>query len=149
MLCVWLQLIDGRHCLLTVKTHSTRTDLSVFSRTVVRCQLFCSCCTQPIFCPYVCLSICCNCSSICNTLLLNAAGHRLHWCFQSRSFKFDEGQTVRTFKLFWRLYTYSSEHGIFQPVPAMPPHLPKQIRRALESLHLINTAGDELPCMPL
>ncbi|DBA71773.1 TPA: hypothetical protein ACH3X2_011039 [Trebouxia sp. C0005] len=62
---------------------------------------------------------------------------------KSRSFKFDEGQTVRTFKLFWRLYTYSSEHGIFQPVPAMPPHLPKQIRRALESLHLINTAGVE------
>ncbi|KAL0030049.1 hypothetical protein WJX79_003470 [Trebouxia sp. C0005] len=92
---VLVKLIDGRHCLLTVKTHSTRTDLSVFSRTV------------------------------------------------SRSFKFDEGQTVRTFKLFWRLYTYSSEHGIFQPVPAMPPHLPKQIRRALESLHLINTAGVE------
>ncbi len=40
MLRVWLQLIDGRHCLLGVKTHSARADLSVFSKTVVRCQLF-------------------------------------------------------------------------------------------------------------
>ncbi|KAL0027251.1 hypothetical protein WJX77_006828 [Trebouxia sp. C0004] len=92
---VLVKLIDGRHRLLGVKTHSPRADLSVFSKTV------------------------------------------------DRSFNMGEGQTLRTFKLFWRLYTYSPEHGTFQPVPAMPPHLPKQICRAVEGLHLINTAGVE------
>ena len=48
---------------------------------------------------------------------------------------------LRTFKLLWRLYIYSPGQGTFGPVPAMPRHLPRQIRRALETLHLINTAG--------
>ena len=143
MLCVWPQLIDGRHCMLGVKTHRPRADLSVFSKTVVRCQLYCSCCVQP------CLLVCSNCSSVCTTFLLDADSCRLCWCCQKRSFNAADGETLRTFKLFWRLYTYSPEQGTFQPVPAMPPHLPKQICRALESLHFINTAGGELPCMPL
>ena len=53
----------------------------------------------------------------------------------------DHGTHLRTFKLFRRLYMYRPGQGTFQPVPAMPPHLPSQICRALESLHLINTAG--------
>lgn len=89
------------------------------------------------------LLICRNCISVCHAFLLDADGYCLCWCCQNRSFHVDDGQTLRTFKLFWRLYTYSPEQGTFQPVPAMPPHLPKQICRALESLHLINAAGDE------
>ena len=60
---------------------------------------------------------------------------------QVRNFDADESQKLVTFKLFWRLYTYSPGQGTFKPVPAMPPHLPRQIRRTLETLHLINTAG--------
>lgn len=64
---------------------------------------------------------------------------------KGRSPDVDTNQGVRTFKLFWRLYTYSPEQGTFLPVPAMPRHLPRQIRRALETLHLINTAGEAFP----
>ncbi len=53
----------------------------------------------------------------------------------------DNNQGLRTFKLFWRLYTCSPGQGTFLPVPAMPRHLPRQIRRALETLRLIHTAG--------
>ena len=60
---------------------------------------------------------------------------------QGRNADTDESQSLRTFKLFWRLYSYSPGQGIFQPVPAIPHHLPRQIRRALETLQLINTAG--------
>ena len=60
---------------------------------------------------------------------------------QVRNFDADETQKLRTFKLFWRLYMYSPGQGTFKPVPAMPSHLPRQIRRTMETLHLINTAG--------
>ena len=53
----------------------------------------------------------------------------------------EDGGILRTFKLFWRLYKYSPGQGTFQPVQAMPPHLPSQICRASEGLHLVNTAG--------
>ena len=53
----------------------------------------------------------------------------------------EDGDHLRTFKLFRRLYKYSSEQGTFQHLPAMPRHLPDQICRALESLRLVNTAG--------
>lgn len=53
----------------------------------------------------------------------------------------EDGAQLRTFKLFRRLYKYSSELGTFQQLPAMPRHLPDQICRALESLRLVNTAG--------
>lgn len=53
----------------------------------------------------------------------------------------EDGPQLRTFKLFRRLYKYSSEQGTFQQLPAMPRHLPDQICRALESLRLVNTAG--------
>ena len=36
---------------------------------------------------------------------------------------------------------YNPERGTFDPVPATPLHLPRQIRRALDSLRFINTAG--------
>ena len=52
-----------------------------------------------------------------------------------------EGAHLRTFKLFQRLYKYCPGQDTFQPVQAMPPHLPNQICRALDSLHLVNTAG--------
>ena len=39
---------------------------------------------------------------------------------------------------------YNPERGTFDPVPAMPLHLPRQIRRALESLLFINTAGFQI-----
>ena len=60
---------------------------------------------------------------------------------KGRNLDADNNQNLRTFKLFWRLYIYSPGQGTFGPVPAMPRHLPRQIRRALETLHLINTAG--------
>ncbi|KAL0030094.1 hypothetical protein WJX79_006699 [Trebouxia sp. C0005] len=60
-----------------------------------------------------------------------------------RSSSATDGQKLRSFKLFRRLYVYSLEQGTFDPVPAMPLHLPRQIRRALESLHFISTAGLE------
>jgi len=66
-----------------------------------------------------------------------------HSC-QERSFSANDGQKLRNFKLFWRLYVYNPERGTFDPVPAMPLHLPRQIRRALESLRFINTAGTKI-----
>ena len=66
---------------------------------------------------------------------------RFSYCCQGRNFLNDEGQSLRMFKLFWRLYKYSPKHDSFQLVPGMPRHLPRQIRRALETLHLINTSG--------
>lgn len=60
---------------------------------------------------------------------------------KGRNIDADNNQNLRTFKLFWRLYIYSPGQGTFGPVPAMPRHLPRQIRRTLETLHLINTAG--------
>jgi len=60
---------------------------------------------------------------------------------QGRSSSASDGQKLRSFKLFWRLYVYNPERGTFDPVPATPLHLPRQIRRALDSLRFINTAG--------
>lgn len=51
------------------------------------------------------------------------------------------GGHLRTFKLFRKLYKYCPGQSTFRPVQPMPPHLPNQICRALESLHLVNTAG--------
>lgn len=51
------------------------------------------------------LLICRNCSRVSSTLLLDANGYHLCWYCQNRSFNVDERQTLRTFKLFWRLYT--------------------------------------------
>ena len=67
----------------------------------------------------------------------------LHFAVKGRNRDAEDHQPLRTFKLFRRLYCYSVEKDEFQPVPAMPPHLPHQICRALESLYLINTAGLE------
>ncbi len=73
----------------------------------------------------------------------------LDHCCQGQPSGANDGQKLRNFKLFWRLYTYNPEQGTFDPVPAMPLHLPRQIRRALESLHSINTAGNKMSNMDL
>jgi len=52
-----------------------------------------------------------------------------------------EGRELRGFKLFLRAYIYAPEQATFVPVPDMPRHLPRQIRKALHDLHQIDTAG--------
>ena len=75
-------------------------------------------------CAKQCLSLICTCVGV-----------------KGRNLDADNHHNLRTFKIYWRLYIYNPGQGTFEPVPGMPRHLPRQIRRALESLHLINTAG--------
>ncbi|DBA80548.1 TPA: hypothetical protein ACH3X1_007809 [Trebouxia sp. C0004] len=59
----------------------------------------------------------------------------------SSSLHSDKGRELRGFKLFLRAYIYAPEQATFVPVPDMPRHLPRQIRKALHDLHQIDTAG--------
>lgn len=47
----------------------------------------------------------------------------------------------RGFRLFLRTYLYHPNKNLFLPIPGMPPHLPTQIREALNALYKIETAG--------
>lgn len=80
-------------------------------------------------CAKQCLSLICTCVGV-----------------KGRNLDADNHHSLRTFKIYWRLYIYNPGQGTFEPVPGMPRHLPRQIRRALESLHLINTAGAATGC---
>lgn len=71
-----------------------------------------------------------------------------HCAVKGHSAEVDYNQTLRTFKLFRRLYAYNPGQGTFQPVPAMPPHLPQQICTALKTLRLVNTAGADSSFTP-
>lgn len=53
----------------------------------------------------------------------------------------DNPQELRSFRLFLRAYVYSREKATFVPIPAMPSHLSRQIRKAVDALHRIDTAG--------
>ena len=48
---------------------------------------------------------------------------------------------LRGFRLFLRAYALNSATGTFEAVPGMPPHLPGQIRQALDALHKIESKG--------
>ena len=48
---------------------------------------------------------------------------------------------LRGFRLFLRTYLYHPNKNLFLPIPGMPPHLPTQIREALNALYKIETAG--------
>lgn len=133
-----LQLVDGRRRLLAVQTLSPQADLSILRRTVVSCQqTFIACCLLHYVLPGTVHRVLHHHFSSNDSWL-----QKLDHSCQGRSFSANDGQKLRNFKLFWRLYVYNPERGTFDPVPAMPLHLPRQIRRALESLRFINTAGN-------
>ena len=57
---------------------------------------------------------------------------------------------LKEIRLFLRSYGYSDVQGTFVACPAMPPHLPRQICRALDDLHLIDlgaTSTHMPPCV--
>ena len=57
---------------------------------------------------------------------------------------------LKEISLFLRSYGYSDQQGTFLVCPAMPPHLPRQICRALDDLHLVDqgAAFTHLPHCP-
>ena len=146
-----MQLTDEQHCLRRVTVHRAQADLFVFSKTAVSVWHDI---TSVLPQQYTLHRAACIHSflPVCFYVLINSNAELQYYMHlpalisphvlacQGRNFGEDGGK-LRTFKLFRRLYKYSPGQGIFQPVQAMPPHLPSQISRALESLRLINTAG--------
>jgi len=66
----------------------------------------------------------------------------LLWCCQGRCGSPDgQAQQLRGYTLFMKVYLYSPERGIFEAVPGMPYHLPKQICEAQDVLQQIDRAG--------
>jgi hypothetical protein len=66
----------------------------------------------------------------------------LLWCGQGRCGSPDgQAQQLRGYKLFMQVYLYIPERGIFEAVPGMPYHLPKQICEAQDALQQIDRAG--------
>lgn len=61
----------------------------------------------------------------------------------------DSTQQIRFFTLFLQKYLFSAIHKTFVPMPAMPAHLPGQIRRALGVLRSIDQGKSQSLCQSL